>query len=345
LNEGIPSGDPWAFRIHSRLWHMAEDADWFRTRTELERDGWKPSGSQFERKRDRMVPLFEAKMLHHFDHRYGTYEGQTEAQGNQGKLPELDDAGHADPTRSTTPNYWVPAEEAEKRLSALWTRGWILGWRNIARSTDQRTLISVLFPRAAAGNATPLAFPGASADAIAMLYANLCSFALDYCVRQKVGGTNVTYNYVRQFPVLAPRVYGAERPWADQSVATVASFVLPRVVELTFTAWDLEAFGTDVGFEGPPFRWDAARRPLLRAELDAAFFHLYGLSRDDTDYVLETFPIVRKNDEKKYGEYRTKRLILERYDALASASRTGDYKTPLDPPPAHDSMRHPPRAR
>jgi len=59
--------------------------------------------------------------------------------------------------------------------------------------------------------------------------------------------------------------------------------------------------------------------------------------------VLETFPIVKKNDEKKHGEYRTKRLILERDDALAAASRTGKYETPLNPPPAHKSLRHPPR--
>lgn len=71
-----------------------------------------------------------------------------------------------------------------------------------------------------------------------------------------------------------------------------------RVLELTYTAWDLEPFARDVGWDGPPFRWDQARRFLLRAELDAAFFHLYGISRDDTAYILDTFPIVRKNDQK-----------------------------------------------
>ena len=121
-------------------------------------------------------------------------------------------------------------------------------------------------------------------------------------------------------------------------------WLLPRVLELTYTAWDLEPFAQDVGYDGPPFRWDPERRALLRAELDAAFFHLYGLSRDDTDYILDTFPIVRKNDEKKYGEYRTKRLILEIYDAMAEAARTGvPYPTRLDPPPADPRVAHPPR--
>ncbi|MGH3547790.1 MAG: hypothetical protein ACRDQU_06675 [Pseudonocardiaceae bacterium] len=87
---------------------------------------------------------------------------------------------------------------------------------------------------------------------------------------------------------------------------------------------------------GSPFRWDGERRVLLRAELDAAFFHLYGVNRDDTDYILDTFPIVRRKDEAKYGEFRTKRLILEVYDRGAEAIRTSEpYQTILDPAPGH----------
>ena len=89
---------------------------------------------------------------------------------------------------------------------------------------------------------------------------------------------------------------------------------------------------------------DAAERAQVRAELDAYFFHLYGLSREDADYILETFPIVRKNDEKAHGEYRTKRLILEAYDAMAAAARIGAaYSTRLSPPPADPTVAHPPK--
>jgi len=123
-------------------------------------------------------------------------------------------------------------------------------------------------------------------------------------------------------------------------------WVLPRVLELTYTAWDLESFATDVGCDGPPFRWDAARRFLLRAELDAAFFHLYGIARDDVDYVMDTFPIVRRNDEKAHGEYRTKRVILEIYDAMSDAAQSGrPYQTRLDPPPADPRIAHPKDSR
>ena len=93
-----------------------------------------------------------------------------------------------------------------------------------------------------------------------------------------------------------------------------------------------------------PFVWDEARHFQPRCELDAALFHLYGLNREDTVYVMDTFPIVRKHDEKAHGEYRTKRVILEIYDALSESTRTGTpYQTRLTPPPADPTCCHPPR--
>ena len=99
------------------------------------------------------------------------------------------------------------------------------------------------------------------------------------------------------------------------------------------------------GTAATPGRWDEARHFLLRAELDAAFFHLDGLNRDDTAYILDTFPIVRRKDEQKYhGEFKTKTTILEIYDALADSTRTGQpYQTRLDPPSADPRVAHPPR--
>jgi hypothetical protein len=106
-------------------------------------------------------------------------------------------------------------------------------------------------------------------------------------------------------------------------------------MELLYTSVDLRGLADECGYTGEPFTWDTDRRFLLRAELDAAFFHLYGIGRDDVDYILETFPIVRRKDEAAHGEFRTKRVILEIYDALAGAMTTGEaYQTRLDPPPA-----------
>jgi hypothetical protein len=145
---------------------------------------------------------------------------------------------------------------------------------------------------------------------------------------------------MRQLPILAPSEYEKETPW--QRGLTLRGFVLPRVLELTYTAWSLEPFARDVGYDGPPFRWNPERRFILRCELDAAYFQLYGLSRDDTDYVMGTFPIVCKHDEKAHGDYRTKRVILEIYDAMAEAVRTGTpYRSRLHPPPADSQVAHP----
>jgi hypothetical protein len=112
----------------------------------------------------------------------------------------------------------------------------------------------------------------------------------------------------------------------------------------TYTAWDLEPFAKDCGYDGPPCRWDEARRVFVRCEIDAAFFHLYGIVRDDVDYIVETFPIVKRKDLAAHGTYRTKDTILDIYDRMARAIATGEpYRTLLDPPPADPRVAHPPR--
>jgi hypothetical protein len=113
------------------------------------------------------------------------------------------------------------------------------------------------------------------------------------------------------------------------------------MLELTYTSWDLEPFARDCGYNGPPFHWDETRRFHLRCELDAAFFHLYGMVRNDVNYIMDTFPIVRKEDERRYNEYRTKRVILEIYDVMATAVATRhSYESLLDPPPADSRVAH-----
>jgi hypothetical protein len=169
------------------------------------------------------------------------------------------------------------------------------------------------------------------AASVACFYANLCSLPLDYAARQKVGGTNLMYHALRQFPAWGPNKYLAGSPW--DPTRTLRDWLLPRVLELTYTAWDLQPFAEDCGDSGPPYIWDPERRFQLRCELDAAFFHLYGISRDDAGYILDTFPVLRRSDERAHGEYRTKRVVLEIYDALAEAAATSrHYVSPLRPP-------------
>jgi hypothetical protein len=114
---------------------------------------------------------------------------------------------------------------------------------------------------------------------------------------------------------------------------SLRDWLLRRVLELTYTSWDLQPFADDCSDPGEPYLWQSERRFVLRSEIDAAFFHLYGISRDDTEHIMDTFPVVRDTEERAYNEFRTKRVILEIYDALANAAHIGrPYVTPLGPP-------------
>jgi hypothetical protein len=364
-----PEENPWGISF-STMFHMANDSPLFRTREQLEADGWHLAGNIFHKDRAEYLPLYEGKMIHHFDHRWGTYDGQTEAQANQGKLPELDDAMHANPSLLSLPRYWVEKGDFDAAMARHWQHGWLIGFRDITGATVLRTVIASLMPRVAVGHTCPVLFPQVDPSIASLLVASLSSFALDFSARQKIGGTHLTYGYFNQLPILPPETYTENAHWADRD-QTLSGWLLPRVLELTYTAWDLEPFAQDCGWSGPPFRWDEERRFLLRCELDAAFFHLYlpgeangvwsptenetredlarlkasfPTPRDAVAYIMDTFPIVKRRDEETWGEYRTKRVILEIYDALAEAARTSiPYQTRLDPPPADPQVAHEPR--
>jgi len=110
------------------------------------------------------------------------------------------------------------------------------------------------------------------------------------------------------------------------------AFIVPRVLELTYTAHDLQSWAADLGHTGPPFSWNPERRARLRAELDAYYARLYGLTRDELRYILdpadvmgadypsETFRVLKNNETRQFGEYRTRRLVLEAWDALATTT-------------------------
>ena len=325
------NGNPWGLRFVAML-HMTSDSGLFRNQAELEATACRLEGNRFVGEAGTFVPLIEAKMVHHFDHRFGDYSDREEGSENT-HLPDIPDAKLADPTYAPLPKYWVAESEVADRLRDRWSRGWLLGWRDITNAGNQRTVIASLIPRLAVGNKLPLLLSSEEPIEVSALYAALSSFAADYAARQKVGSTSLNYFILKQLPVLPPTTYRTAAAWDDGRM--LRDWILPRVLELTFTAFDLEPFARDVGYDGSPFRWDADRRFLLRCELDAAFFHLYGLSRDDTDHVMDSFPIVRRHDEACHGEYRTKRVILEIYDQMAIATRTGKpFQTRLDPPPA-----------
>ncbi|HEX5541577.1 MAG TPA: hypothetical protein VFX60_08435 [Micromonospora sp.] len=120
----------------------------------------------------------------------------------------------------------------------------------------------------------------------------------------------------------------------------MATWITARVLELTYTAHDLAPYARDLDDHGPPFVWEPGRRELIRAELDAAYFQLYGLVRDDVEYVLDTFAVLREREERAHGEYRTKRLVLDWYDAMTRAIHLNQPYLPALHPAPGQGQRH-----
>lgn len=380
IKEGPPEENPWGIRFKQGLFNMTSDSHLFRTREELERDGWVLEGNRFVRpgaargaragarsqaeagaggapsaddwrregqasggargagrETEVYLPLYEAKMIHHFDHRWATYESTSDGPETR----ELTPAEKADPNVVALPRYWVPAEEVDARLEGKWEKEWLLGWRDICRSTDERTVIAGVVPRVGVGHTLPLLLASVGPADAACLQAALSSFVFDFVARQKVGGTHLTYGYLDQLPVLRPAVFAQPSPWAPKQ--TLRDWLLPRVLEVTYTSAELAPFARECGCDGPPFAWDDERRFQLRCELDAAFFHLYLGSasewmagapddlkalfptlQDAVGYIMETFPIVKAADERAWGNYRTRDVILEAYAAdETSGARPG----------------------
>ncbi|MFF7982030.1 Eco57I restriction-modification methylase domain-containing protein [Streptomyces sp. NPDC007901] len=322
------AGNPWKLHL-GRMFHMSDDSGSFHVHEELN-SGWDRQGARFSSAGATLLPVYEAKMLHQFDHRWATYE--SDGSTRDVNLTEKECAPF-----SPTPRYWIDERKIRDKLPpAQWDRDWLVAVRKICRSTDERTLIAAAFPRFGLGDSANLMLPGVPANAPALLACS-SSFAMDYVLRQKNGGTNLTFFLLEQLPAPVP-----------EKLAFHASFIVPRVLELTYTADDMQPFARDVGDTSNPFQWNDARRQGIRAELDALFFHLYGISREDVDYILDTFPIVRRKDEAKYGTYRTKELILAEYDRMAAAGLTletplvegENYTSTLTPPPGH-GPRHP----
>jgi hypothetical protein len=183
-----------------------------------------------------------------------------------------------------------------------------------------RTFVPSVLPASAINHAFPLAFPADPYEA-PLLHAVWSSMAFDYVVRQKLSGTNMTFTILKQLACPAPAVFAEPTPW--QVDRTLARWVTSYILELSYTSWRLQPYAEEMRDDGPPFRWDSERRSLLRADLDAAVLHVYGLTRPEVEHVLDSFPVVCKYDKRDHGEYRTRRLVLEAYDRMATAAARG----------------------
>lgn len=325
-------GNPWGVKF-STMFHMSNDSSLFLDSPEAD-----------------SYPLYEAKMLHQYDHRWATYEPD-------GTVRDVTIEEKMNPDYEVTPRYWVPKREVLNRIAdvpdsvrKVWYAGeehelrmalaacgdkelnqlatadnlmkkmdqvmdrrspkWLMGWRDITNTTNERTVIASVFPRSGVGHTETL-FSSNLGNQAFLLLANMNSIIFDYCARQKVGGTHLSIYTLKQLPVLVPSSFFEQ----------VERFIIEAFLKLSITSRKMAVtFGYELNC------WDIEQRAILRAELDALFARLYGLNRKELMYILdpesvmgkdypsETFPGLKNKELREYGEYRTMRLVLEAWD-------------------------------
>lgn len=335
INENDPvHGNPWDISF-MRMFDMSIDSHLFHTQEQLEQDGWTLNRNVFARQTptgepEKMVPLYEAKMINRYDHRAADVITSATAAKRQNQPRYLTQDEHNDPARPVMPKYWVSERQFENSDIK-----WRLAFLRITSATNARTFCAAAIPPVSVGDSVFLL----DSPERAMLLAGMNTLAFDYVVRQKLSGLNMLFYLVKQFPFPKIQTVQLPSPWDPHEL--LRDWISKRVHELTFTSYDAPLISNTTEPQ-QPYEWNEMRRKNIQTELDAAFFILFGLSRDEVAYVLDTYPIIRSHDEAMYGEYLTKRLVLEAFDAMQHAvDSAAIYKSPLSPPPGqgarHDS--------
>ena len=291
-DETREDGNPWGLKFKQGLFNMTSASDLFETQP-----------------REGALPLYEAKLVHQFDHRWATYvAGEEDARDVM--LEEK-----RNPDYEPRPRYWVAKEEVDKRLAEFGDVKYLMGWRDITNAIAVRTTVASVFPVRACGDTLLLAFSSYDQKFLGCLLGDFNSLVHDWCARQKVGGVHLKFFTKKQIATLAPTAYTQ----AD------IDFIVPRVLELTYTSHSLKGWAEALGYEGEPFVFDPERRAVLRAELDARYAKLYGLNEQELTYILdpsavygpdypsESFRVLKEKEIAEFGEYRTMRMVLEAF--------------------------------
>lgn len=281
--------NPWKLRINT-LFHMSNDSSLFKDA---------PGNG--------LVQLYEAKMIYIFDHKFSTYENATQEQLNVAILPEVSIPEKQDFNHLPLSRYYVDIQLLLERLNYKGSK-YLVGFRGITGTTLTRTLTCSFLPLVAAGNSLPILEFDDSITAMdkSLFVANLSSFVTDYALRQKMGGNNLNLFIFYQIPILERHQYPI----------TVSKKIQDSTLRLTFTDYNLKDYAIEMGYLNQPFIWDEEERFQLKCELDAIYGHLYGLTSVEFNYILETFPIVKRKDMEKFGTFRTKDTILQMFDEM-----------------------------
>ncbi len=324
---------------YQRMFDMTNDSGLFLKADELKAQAWSPAAfNRWEKNGETAVPLYEGKMVQMFDHRAADVVVNTANLHRAAQQESISPVEKASPDRYPTPQYHV-----EQSATAIATPEWSLGFKDVTAPTNMRTMIAACLPLAGFGNTLPILRPDEGIDAAEyiafapLLLANFTCMAFDYVARQKVQGQHLNWFVVEQLPVIAPERFQEPLPAAFAQAMraaklmnghhphpAVADFVVPQVLALSYTAFDMAPFARDLGYVDemgavlPPFVWNEEERRSRLAALDALFFWLYGLGVDDAAYIMDSFPIVREHDIKQFGSFRTQTDVLQTLSLLVS---------------------------
>lgn len=316
-NREGPTSNPWGLQFKT-MFHQTNDAELFREADTLKADGFKLKGNRWNKGKKVCLPVYEAKMLQAYDHRAGDIVTDESNWVRQGQTERTSLVSYTNPEHLATPRFWVDANEI--RLSDWGS----IGFKDITSPTNQRTMIAACAPNAAFTNHFVLIQSERTVRLQMCLLANFNSFAYDYCTRQKIGGVTLNFFIVEQLPVLTPDTYSKPCPWDRRT--TLETWISERVLKLTCTAVDMLPLAKACDFTSGSFqteyggrlnKWDEAERAELMADLDAAFFHLYGLNRDDVEYILSTFKAIHDERTLFPGASSTAQRIVQKYAEMS----------------------------
>jgi hypothetical protein len=311
-------GNPWGIKF-VRMFDQTNDTELFHTAEQLKSDGFKSDGPNWKKGKKVFQPLYEAKMVQMFDHRAASVIIDKENWFRQGQPDSTSLVSHQNPEFFVEPRWWSSQEVIDTALGKPAPPS-LLAFKNVTSPTNQRTMIAAFIPSVGVINSAPLI---RFAEQITptmqcCLLANLNVFVLDYVARQKIGNVNLNFFLIEQFPMFHPDFYQQKFPWDEKQ--TLEKWISNRVLKLTCTSNDMIPLAEAAGFKPTVHKWDPAERLDLLAELDAAFFLLYGIERNAVEYILSTFSGIRKEQQDLLGGSTNFDRILSHYDALREKS-------------------------
>jgi hypothetical protein len=203
-------GNPWGIKF-VRMFDQTNDAELFHTAEQLQADGFRRDGPIWKKRRQVLLPLYEAKMIQMFDHRAASVIIDESNWVRQRQPDATSLVEHQNPEFSTEPGWWVDVSEVNRSLDKNIQLGYI-SYKDVTSPTNQRTMIASFIPHVAVLNSAPLMLVESSIPfrMTCCLLANLNAIAMDFTARQKVGGVHLNYFIVEQLPIFPPDFPGTK---------------------------------------------------------------------------------------------------------------------------------------